>query len=240
MTRVVGYTRELTPGSGTEADAEQLMLAGVAQVYSDDAVAGRKPPGLTACLGDLAVGDTLLVTSAAMLAPTVSMFLATMSGVFERHASFQSLSEPALCTGGASSVDPAAVFLALETLRKQLAGAQIRAGMATATAQGRRPGRPTVMTIERTEMAAELRRLGRSVTHIALVLGVSPNAVQRALRERGPIAEWDASPPPTPAPDYSWESFRTVATDATGAVRSAEPEDYRTERSEGGYAAGPE
>lgn len=195
MTRVVGYTRELTPGAGTEVDAAQLTLAGAVQVYTDDAIAGRKPPGLRECLDNLAAGDTLLVTSAAMLAPTVSMFLATMNGVFERHACFRSLSEPALCTGGTSSVDPAAVFLALETLRKQLTSTRIQAGMASATAEGRRPGRPTVMTVERTEMAAELRRLGRSVTHIALVLGVSPNAVQRALRERGPIAEWDASPP---------------------------------------------
>ena len=31
-----------------------------------------------------------------------------------------------------------------------------------------------------------------------------------------------------------------MATNATGGVRSAEPEDYRTERSEGGYAAGPD
>ena len=31
-----------------------------------------------------------------------------------------------------------------------------------------------------------------------------------------------------------------VAHNATAGARSAEPEDYRTERSEGGYAAGPE
>jgi len=37
------------------------------------------------------------------------------------------------------------------------------------------------MTPERVAMAVELRDLGRPVTHIARVLGVSANAVQRAL-----------------------------------------------------------
>jgi transposase-like protein len=37
------------------------------------------------------------------------------------------------------------------------------------------------MTADRVAMAVELRNLGRPVTHIARVLGVSANSVQRAL-----------------------------------------------------------
>lgn len=180
MTRVVGYSRELAPGLGTAADAEQLGLAGATQVFLDADSADSAPrEGLRECLESLLPGDTLIVTSAAMLAPTVPQFLGTVAGLSARAVSFRSLSESALSTG--VQVDPADVFAALESLRRRLSSLQTRAGMASAAGEGRRPGRPTVMTPERVAMAQELRDLGRPVTHIARVLGVSANAVQRSL-----------------------------------------------------------
>lgn len=180
MTRLVGYTREVTPGAGTAADAEQLTLAGALRVFTDDGSASTtERPGLRECLEFVQGGDTVVVTSAAMLSPTTAHFLTAMSDLAGRGVGFRSLSEPALCTG--AGVDPAEVFLALESLRRRLVSLQTRAGMAAAADKGRRPGRPTVMTPERIAMAIELRDLGRPVTHIARVLGVSANAVQRAL-----------------------------------------------------------
>ncbi|WP_431797021.1 recombinase family protein [Microbacterium kunmingense] len=180
MTRLVGYTRAVTPGAGTAADAAQLTLAGAGRVFTDDGSAGAtKRPGLRECLEFVEAGDTVVVTSAAMLAPTAAQFLTAVSGLVGRGVGFRSLSEPALSTG--TDMDPASVFVALESLRRRLSSLQTRAGMAAAASNGRRPGRPTVMTPERVAMALELRDLGRPVTHIARVLGVSANAVQRAL-----------------------------------------------------------
>lgn len=182
MTRLVGYTRELAPGAGTAADAEQLTRAGAGWLFADEGSADtRARPGLQECLELLERGDTLLVTSAAMLAPTVPQFLATVSGLTSRGVGFVSLTEPVLCTGDGVAVDPAEVFAGLEALRRRLVSVQTRAGMAAAASAGRRPGRPTVMTPERVAMAVELRNVGRSISHIARVLGVSANAVQRAL-----------------------------------------------------------
>ncbi|WP_239525904.1 recombinase family protein [Microbacterium sp. B35-30] len=156
------------------------MLAGATAVFTDDDSAdSTKCTGLRACLESLQPGDTLIVTSAAMLAPTVPQFLGAIAGLSARDVRFRSLSESALSTG--VQVDPADVFAALESLRRRLSSLQTRAGMASAAAEGRRPGRPTVMTPERVAMALELRNLGRPVTHIARVLGVSANAVQRCL-----------------------------------------------------------
>jgi DNA invertase Pin-like site-specific DNA recombinase len=184
VTRLVGYTRELVPGTGTAADFEQLTVAGADHVFADDASRNAQTrSGLHECLESLEAGDTLLVTSAVMLAPTVAQFLTVVSGLANRGVGFRSLIEPALSSG--VMVDPAEMFAALEALKRRLSSLQTRAGMASAAREGRRPGRPTVMTPERIEMAAELRNLGRPVTHIARVLGVSANAVQRALTANG-------------------------------------------------------
>jgi len=186
VTRLVGYTRELLPGLGTTADVEELASAGAARVFSDDAGADpRARPGLLQCLIDLERGDVLVVTSAARLSHTVPHLVATVADLTGRGVGFRSLAEPALCAGLGERVDPGEVFGALEALRHRLVSVQTRTGMASAAREGRRPGRPTVMTEERIAIAVELRNVGRPITHIARVLGVSPNAVQRAL---APIA----------------------------------------------------
>lgn len=186
MTRLIGYTRELSPGAGTAADAERLTSAGAEQVFTDDGAGGAQTrAGLRTCLETLQAGDTLVVTSAAMLSPTTSQFLTTVSGLAGRGVRFRSLSEPALSAG--TLIEPAEVFAALEALKRRLSSLQTRAGMASAATAGRRPGRPTVMTPERVAMAVELRNLDRPITHIARVLGVSANAVQRALSTTGEI-----------------------------------------------------
>lgn len=183
MTRVVGYSRELAPGLGTASDAEQLILAGASAVFTDDESAdAAKREGLRKCVESLQPGDMLIVTSAAMLAPTVPLFMGTVAGLSARGVIFRSLSDPLLSAGG--QADPVDVIAALESLRRRLSSLQTRAGMASAAGEGRRPGRPTVMTPERVAMAQELRNLGRPVTHIARVLGVSANAVQRSLAVR--------------------------------------------------------
>ncbi|WP_417564161.1 recombinase family protein [Microbacterium sp.] len=180
MNRLVGYTRDLSGGSGTQADVDALAGAGATRVFTDiESADVRVRPGLRECLAFLEPGDVLVVPSAAALSHTVAHFLATVDALARRGVGFRSLAEPALCTGDVA--DPAEVFAALESLRRRLTSLQTRAGMASAASEGRRPGRPTVMTPERIAMAVELRNLGRPITHIARVLEVSANAVKRAL-----------------------------------------------------------
>lgn len=180
MTRIVGYTRAVSSDQDVAADVAALTDAGADQVFTDDADADlRHRPGLAECLAALRPGDVLVVLSASHLSHAVTHFVTSVSGLGERCVGFRSLSEPALCTG--VRVDPVEVLAALETLRHRLVSVRTRAGMASAAAAGKRPGRPTVMTPDRVAMALELRNLGRPVTHIARVLGVSANSVQRAL-----------------------------------------------------------
>lgn len=180
MTRIVGYTRAVSSDQDVAADVTVLTDSGADPVFTDDADADpRQRPGLAECLDALRPGDVVVVVSASHLSHAVTHFVTTVNGLGERGVGFRSLSEPALCTG--ERVDPVEVLAALEALRHRLVSVRTRAGMASAAAAGKRPGRPTVMTPDRVAMALELRNLGRPVTHIARVLGVSANSVQRAL-----------------------------------------------------------
>lgn len=182
MTRLVGYTRQLSPDLDPAPDVTALTAAGVMRVFVDDQTTDpRKRPALTDCLAFLEAGDVLVAPSAAHLSHAVTHFISTVSALTARGVEFRSLTEPALCTGADNPVNPAEVLTAEEGLRRRLVSLRTRAGMASAAAAGKRPGRPTVMTPEKVAMAVELRNLDRPITHIARVLGVSANSVQRAL-----------------------------------------------------------
>lgn len=180
MTRLIGYARGGLNGDDVESAVEALTRARCLRVFTDVSAADpRGRAGLSECLQFLGSGDALVVTESAHLSHSVTHFVATVSALTARSVGFRSLTEPALSTG--RPTDPADVVAALEGLRRRLVSVRTRAGMEVAASEGRRAGRPTVMTPERVAMAVELRTLGRPITHIARVLGVSANSVQRAL-----------------------------------------------------------
>jgi DNA invertase Pin-like site-specific DNA recombinase len=188
VTEIVGYVRRPHTGVDVAVEVAALTDAGATRIVVEDRLPDdRERPQLEECLRALSPGDTLLVTSAAHLASSVAQFVAVAARLVEHGVAFRSLGEPALNTGPGQAADSAAVFVALEGLRRGLVSVRTRVGMDAAAAAGRRPGRPTVMTEDRIAMAVELRRAGRPITHIARVLGVSANSVQRALAalERG-------------------------------------------------------
>lgn len=177
MTRIVGYTRELLAGTGTQDDIAALRTAGATDVFVHDPHGARSP---AEGLATLSAGDVVVVTDAARLASTLTEFTATVAALTTNGVRLQVLSEPALCTGGAA-VDPGEVMVALSALRTRLVGLRVRAGMATAAESGRRPGRPSALTPDRVDVARELRNQGRSYAQIGRALGVSASAIRRSL-----------------------------------------------------------
>jgi DNA invertase Pin-like site-specific DNA recombinase len=187
MTRVIGYTRELFAGAGVTVDVEELESAGATQVFVDLAsVDARKRPGLAECLRILEAGDVLVVTSSARLSHSLTHFVLTTTALAARSVLFRSVAEPALTSGIGHVSDPVEVLCALDGLTRRLRSLETREGMKDAAAEGRRAGRPTVMTQERVAIALELRNQGRSLPQIGRVLGVSTSAVQRALSQPAP------------------------------------------------------
>ena len=130
----------------------------------------------------LGEGDTLLITSAMSLSPSVEHFVTTVTQLRARGIEVRSLAEPALSTAAGMNSTTGEVLDALDVLRRRLIGLRIRQGLHAAIAAGRKPGRPRVMTAERIEIARELRTQKLSFAQIGRALGVSESAVRRALK----------------------------------------------------------
>ena len=181
--RVVGYTRTLRGAAQVDDDVAALKAHGAEEVFADAGEGHpRDRPELKECLARLSAGDTLVVTSAARLSHTLNHLVSTLRSLDDGSIFFRSLAEPKLDLAPASASETRAYLIALDDVRRTLLGDRVRAGLRAATTAGRRAGRPSVMTPDKTSIAIELRAHGRSVAHIANVVGVSASAVRRALR----------------------------------------------------------
>ncbi len=179
MSNVLGFTRPIVTGPTVEMDASDLRAAGADQVFVEAEPHGESQT-LANCIEALGTGGVLMVTRTARLSLGTTRFVALRASLINRGLHYRSLSEPAL-SSGASNMNPDDTVLALDNLRRELTSIRTREGMLAASANGRRPGRPVVMTEDMTAMAVELRRLDRSYAHIARVLGVSTSAARRAI-----------------------------------------------------------
>lgn len=180
---VVGYTRILRAAAPIDEDVAALKAHGVEEVFADAGEGHpRDRPELKECLARLSAGDTLVVTSAARLSHSLNHLVSTLRSLDDGSIFFRSLAEPKLDLAPAPTSETSAYMTALDEVRRALLGDRVRAGLQAATTEGRRAGRPSVMTPDKISIAIELRSHGRSVAHIANVVGVSASAVRRALR----------------------------------------------------------
>ena len=180
--RVVGYTRTLRAAAPIDEDVAVLKAHGVEEVFVDAGEGHpRDRPELKECLARLSAGDTLVVTSAARLSHSLNHLVLTIRSLDDGSISFRSVAEPALDLGRSGDLRTSTYLSALDDVRRTLLGDRVRAGLNAASTGGRRAGRPSVMTPEKISIATELRAHGRSIAHVANVIGVSPSAVRRAL-----------------------------------------------------------
>ncbi len=183
--RVVGYTRTLRAGAPIDEDVAALKAHGAEEVFVDAGEGHpRDRPQLKECLARLSAGDTLVVTSATRLSHSLNHLVATLRSLDDGSIFFRSIVEPALDLIPASGPATDNYLTALDDIRRALLGDRVRAGLVAASVDGRRAGRPSVMTPDKISIAIELRTHGRSIAHIANVVGVSPSAARRALRGR--------------------------------------------------------
>jgi DNA invertase Pin-like site-specific DNA recombinase len=181
--RVFGYTRTLRAAAPINEDVAALMAYGVEEVFVDAGEGHpRDRPELKECLARLGAGDTLVVTSAARLSHSLNHLVSTLRSLDDSSIFFRSLAEPALDLTHAPNRATDNYLTALDDIRRTLLGDRVRAGLGAASADGRRAGRPSVMTPDKISIAVELRTHGRSIAHIANVVGVSPSALRRALQ----------------------------------------------------------
>lgn len=180
---IVAYARVSTKEQSPEAQEAELRAAGAVKVFTDHGESSRVAarPKWRECLGYLRDGDTLLVRRLDRLAGSERLAIETINDLHARGVQIKSLTEPDIDTTtpmGRALFGIVAVFaqLRVDTIRENT-----RRGLEHARAQGRVGGRPTVMTPDRLSEARRMRAEGKSISHIARVLGVGASSVNRAL-----------------------------------------------------------
>lgn len=183
MANVIGYARVSTREQNPESQERELLAAGASRVFVDRGESSRvsERPQWVGCLDYLRPSDTLVIRALDRIAGSEVMAIQTIAELHDRGVNIRSLTEPEIDTTtpmGRALFGIVAVFaqLRVDTIRDNT-----RRGLANARAQGRVGGRPSVMTAERTAEALRMRSEGRSVAHIAKVLGVGASSVSRAI-----------------------------------------------------------
>jgi DNA invertase Pin-like site-specific DNA recombinase len=135
---------------------------------------------LESLLADLREGDVLVVARLDRLARSLTQLLDIAARLQDRHVELRSLGE-AIDTTTSGGKLTFHLLAALAEFERALIVERTMAGLAAARAAGRRGGRPTVMTPEKTAAAKDLLASGASKAGAARVFGVSESSLRRAL-----------------------------------------------------------
>jgi len=182
----IGYARVSTNGQSLDAQLEALQGAGCHAVFAEKATGGkRKRPELAKAVSALPHGGVLVVTRLDRLGRNISDIWRTAQEVQERGAALLSLAQPwadqTTPTGKLLlSVLAWAAEIERDTILERTAE-----GLARAKAQGRRLGRPRIMTPEQQREAVRLYdEEGRDFSEIAALMRVHRSTVSRFVRFR--------------------------------------------------------
>lgn len=183
MSNTIGYARVSKNEQHTAAQEAELRAAGAEHVFVDHGESSRisDRPQWLACLDYIRAGDTLIVRRLDRLGGSERIIIETLNDLERRGVNIKSLTEPMIDTTtpmGRALFDIVAVFaqLRVDTIRENT-----MRGLQFARSEGRVGGRPSVISPERLAEARRMRAEGRSIAHIAGVLGVGASSVSRAL-----------------------------------------------------------
>lgn len=183
MPNVIGYARVSTAEQDPQLQLDALECAGASRVFVETASgANVQREQLSAALSYLNPGDTLAVYRLDRMARSTADAVAILNELQQRGIEFRSLTE-AIDTTSPGGRMVYAVMAAVATLEREILIERTKAGLASARAQGRIGGRPTVMTEERRRLAQTMHAEGSTYTAIGKALGVS-RATATKLTER--------------------------------------------------------
>ncbi len=183
MSNTIGYARVSKNEQNPAAQEAELRAAGAERVFVDHGESSRimDRPQWLACLDYIRAGDTLVVRRLDRLGGSERIIIETLNDLERRGVNIKSLTEPMIDTTtpmGRALFGIVAVFaqLRVDTIRENT-----MRGLQFARSEGRVGGRPSVISPERLAEARRMRAEGRSIAHIAGVLGVGASSVSRAL-----------------------------------------------------------
>lgn len=177
---VLGYARVSTAHQNPDMQVEALHAAGAEQVWVDRASGARdNRPELAALLAYVRSGDVIVVWRLDRLGRSLPHLLTVVQDLEDRGVELRSLTE-AIDTTTAGGRLVFHVFAAVAQFERALAAERSAAGVASARAAGRLPGRPKLPeTI--IDAVRRLDKTGATRSSIARSLGISRSSVYRAL-----------------------------------------------------------
>jgi DNA invertase Pin-like site-specific DNA recombinase len=191
----IGYCR-----TSTDHQTHQLQLAALThcdRIYTET-VSGAKRiedrPELMKALDQLRPGDQLVVWRLDRLSRSLPELLRIVATVNEKGADFASLTEniETRSPGGKLIFH---IFGALAEWERDVIRARVRAGMdAYIKEHGSMPGRPSVVTDSKLEVARKMIADGKTINDVCSTVGISRSTLYRHLAAtRNPDEEGPAS-----------------------------------------------
>ncbi|WP_304271765.1 recombinase family protein [Brevundimonas naejangsanensis] len=177
---LVGYARVSTQDQDATLQRVALQEAGCERVFEETASgAQRDRPELSAALGYMREGDTLVVWKLDRLARSVRQLIETVESLEARGIGFRSMTENIDTTSPGGKL-VFHLFAALAEFERGLIRERTMAGLASARARGRTGGRPRSLT-ERDVVAVKALLADDQITvaEIAKRVGISPATLYR-------------------------------------------------------------
>jgi DNA invertase Pin-like site-specific DNA recombinase len=170
----LGYARVSTEDQSLELQRPRLRSAGCERLFEEKiSGAKRNRPELEKLVGEIRVGDVLVVTRLDRLARSTAELLAIAERLMEKEAGLQSLDEP-----WADTVSPSGRMI-LTVFERALIRQRTRDGLVDARKRGVAFGRPPKMRPDQQKLVHELLNQGRSISEIARTFNVHPATIYR-------------------------------------------------------------
>jgi putative DNA-invertase from lambdoid prophage Rac len=189
MSRVFAYCRVSTADQTYENQIHEIQTAGFSiepRRVIAETVSGSTPSmkrkGFRTLIGKLDWDDVLIVTKLDRLGRNAMDVRATVERLAEMQVRVHCLALGGVDLTSAAGKMTMSVIAAVAEFERDLLVERTQAGLARATAQGKRLGRPTKLTLEQQEAVRSRRSQGTSLGTLAKEFGVSRSAVQRAER----------------------------------------------------------
>jgi len=182
---LLGYCRVSTADQNQELQVDALTAAGCDRIFTDHASGKLEHrPALDAMLELLRSGDTVVVWRLDRLGRSVKHLLEMVALLESRGVGLKSLHESIDTTTPTGRLT-LHLFASIGQFERDLLQERTMAGLAAARARGRKGGRPTVWTPDKTRVALQMYESRQhDVASIARVLGLSRASVYRMLASR--------------------------------------------------------
>lgn len=189
MSRVFAYCRVSTAEQTTSNQAQEIAAAGfavtpariVAETISGSTAASERA-GFGKLLDKLEAGDVLVVTKLDRLGRNAMDVRATVERLAEMKVRVHCLALGGVDLTSAAGKMTMAVIAAVAEFERDLLVERTHAGLSRAKAEGKKLGRPAMLTSEQQELVRTRRKEGVSLGALADEFGVSRSAIHRAAQ----------------------------------------------------------